>query len=101
MTAAVPAYFKGKKNIYTCEICGEHIVSIDADAGVTPFLIGCAETTGGSCVGKMKSSLYRVDQNLRASHEWYRPAQPPILGFSQWVREHIEKGGLIIRRIAS
>lgn len=92
--ASVPEGFKGKKNIYTCDTCGGHIVTVDIDAGVTPFMIACkvAET----CEGRMRSSLYRVfDQSMRASFEWYRPGAPQSL--SAHTLDHVMKGGLLLR----
>ncbi|MGX9389778.1 hypothetical protein ACWX0K_10870 [Nitrobacteraceae bacterium UC4446_H13] len=92
--ASEASSFKGKKNIYTCDTCGGHIVTVDIDAGVTPFMIACkvAET----CEGTMRSSLYRVfDQSMRASHEWYRPAPPEALTGSQL--DHVMMGGLLLR----
>lgn len=94
---AVPTEFQGKKNIYTCEVCHKHIVTVDRDAGVTPFTVACQCTSG--CKGWMKSSLYRVfDQSMKPSHEWYRPSAVVVL--TGWEKDHVEKGGLLFRRIA-
>lgn len=87
--------FLSKKNIYTCEGCGAHIVTVDVDDGTTPYLTPCTETSG--CGRLMRSSLYRVDQNMKPSHEWYRPSS--TAEFSQHTRDHVEKGGLLLRRI--
>ncbi len=93
--AAVADTFKGKKNIYVCESCKGHIVTVDRDAGVTPFLIRCEASAG--CGGRMKSSLYRVfDQSMRASHEWYRPAAPQVLTGN--TLDHVMHGGLLLRK---
>ena len=68
-----PPGFKGKKNIYTCRKCCGHIVTVDVDDGVTPFMLKCRATEG--CDGTMHSSLYRVfDQKMAAAFEWYRPS---------------------------
>ena len=97
MTLAAPTYFQGKKNIYTCEACHEHVVTVDRDAGVTPFTIACQCTSG--CKGWMKSSLYRVfDQSMKATFEWYRPSATEVL--EPWEATHVGKGGLLLRRIA-
>ena len=89
--------YKGKKNIYTCEECHEHIVTVDVDDGTTPFLTGCVCTKG--CAGLMKSSMYNVfHQSVNAEWEWYRPSVFSHL--SEGTRDHIAKGGLILRRAA-
>lgn len=93
----VPTSFQGMKNIYTCEVCHEHVVTVDRDGSVTPFLIGCQVTHG--CAGKMKSSLYRVfDQSMKATFEWYRPSALEVL--EPWEAQHVAKGGLLLRRIS-
>lgn len=70
--------FKGKKNIYTCDKCKGHVVTVDVDRGVTPFMIECKSTLG--CKGMMRSSMYRVfDQDMRPDFEWYRPSAVEIV----------------------
>lgn len=97
-TPATPAGFKNRKNIYVCDRCAGHIVTVDLEEGVTSFLIQCEATAG--CKGMMKSSLYRVyDQSMRASHEWYRPTLVERL--TPYDREHVRKGGLLLRRAAA
>lgn len=88
--------YQGKKNIYVCEACHGHIVTVDADEGVTPFLTPCCVTKG--CKGMMKSSLYRVfDQSIAPSHEWFRPH--PDARFSPSGMEHVSRGGLLLRKL--
>ncbi len=84
-------------NIYTCNQCGLHIVTKDADQGTTPFLTNCRCTVG--CQGMMQSSFYRVfdpDGIMRWTHEWYSPTV--LLNMSPAVLEHVRKGGLLLRR---
>jgi hypothetical protein len=91
-----PEGFKGKKNIYTCEACHGHIVTVDVDEGVTPFMLTCKAHE--RCSGTMLSSLYCVyDQSMAASHEWYRPASTADL--SPGLLEHVLKGGLLLRPV--
>ncbi len=93
--AAKPEGFKGKKNIYVCEKCKGHVVSVDVDQGVTPFTIDCKATA--FCSGWMKSSMYRVwDQDMRADWEWYRPPVVQIL--SPQAQAHVDQGGLLLRK---
>jgi hypothetical protein len=92
------ARFQGKKNIYTCQACFEHIVTVDLDDGVTPFMINCRCTEG--CKGMMQSSMYRVfDQTMRAGFEWYKPASSADLPPGS--REHVEQGGLLLRKVGA
>jgi hypothetical protein len=89
---------QGKKNIYTCEACRGHVVTVDKDAGTTPFMIGCKVTEG--CNGKMTSSFYRVfDQKMAAAYEWYRPDATEITTLDSATRHHVELGGLLLRKI--
>lgn len=84
----------GKKNIYTCERCHGHIVTVDIDDGVTPFMIACCARP--RCNGMMKSSMYRVfDQGMAASHEWYRPG--PTANLKPGEIDHVMRGGLLLR----
>lgn len=90
--------FRGKKNIYTCDKCFGHIVTVDVDRGVTPFTIDCKVTF--DCKGWMQSSMYRVfDQSMRADYEWYRPSTVEAHPFH--MQEHIQRGGLILREARS
>jgi hypothetical protein len=86
----------GERNIYTCDACFGHIVTVDLVEGVTPFMISCRATEG--CKGTMQSSMYRVfDQRMKPSHEWYKPDATELETLKPGTREHVEKGGLLIR----
>lgn len=86
--------YQGKKNIYVCEKCQGHVVTVDVDAGVTPFMLGCKATDG--CKGMMKSSMYRVyDQTMKAAFEWH--LQSSTVGMSEAMNHHTEMGGLSLR----
>lgn len=88
--------YKGKLNIYRCRKCRGHIVTRDLDHGVTPFMTSCHATP--DCTGLMQSSMYRVfDQEIRASHVWYRPEQGERL-FSGGELQHLQSGGLLLRK---
>jgi len=94
--------FVGRKNVYRCagtstdrsNGCGASIVTVDRDAGVTPFLTGCS-----ACKGYAQSSMYRVDQALAPTHEWYRP--DTLAGLTPATVDHVLRGGLILRAIVS
>ena len=80
-------------NQYTCSTCGGTITTIDRNVGTTPMMLVCRATEG--CYGSMHSHMYTVDQNLTPDHEWYKPAKLP----KGEMREHVQMGGLLIRRI--
>lgn len=85
-----------KLNIYVCNVCGDHIVTVDLVVGVTPFMVGCRATEG--CKGFMKSSMYRVfNQKMRPDFEWYRP--DGLDGLTQGEVSHVQQGGLLLRPV--
>lgn len=93
-----PHSFKGKKNIYVCPDCYDHIVTVDRDHGVTPFMIKCQRTK--ICGGMMESSIYRVfDQRMNAEFEWYTPGPEDLIKQTPSVRYHVDRGGLLMRKI--
>jgi hypothetical protein len=95
-----PEGYQGKKNIYVCDQCHGHIVTVDRDAGTTPFTTDCCVTV--SCKGWMKSSMYRVfDQDIAATHEWYKPSSVEAESMPQHVQHHIDQGGLLLRKIVN
>ena len=97
---------KGEKNWYICK--NDHVlITVDRDQGTTPFMTPCRYP---GCGTSGQSSFYRVDNRVRASHEWYKPKSVLILWFKYRLRKrgkwiyrstihHIEKGGLILRKI--
>lgn len=92
----------GRENVYSCETCGGHIVTVDRDPGVTPMFLGCRATDG--CTGRMHSNGY-PDPATKPAHigpatwEWFRPASTK--GMSAGMRQHVEQGGLELREIAT
>lgn len=99
------AHFDGKggfknehrKNLYQCERDPSHlIVTVDLEPGVTPFSIGCDRCKEEGRTASMKSGMYIVHPLTVATHEWYRPDS--MEGQSPWTREHLENGGLILRK---
>lgn len=82
-------------NQYTCSSCGGVITTIDRNEGVTPWMLTCRATEG--CGGTMRSHGYTVDTSLKPDHEWYTPAKLP----KGEMREYVQMGGLLIRRIES
>lgn len=98
----------GKKNVYTCEGCGESIVTVNLEEGVTPFMVGCRINgcseqlpPGRAIAPAMKSHFYRVDQTLEPTHEWYRPRGSALSKLSATAQEHVANGGLLLREVAA
>jgi hypothetical protein len=92
--------FKGQRNIYVCDSCHGHIVTVDLEDGTTPFAIPCKATL--KCTGMMKSSMYRVyDQSMAADHEWFKPTEKEVRKMSLSSQEHWRLGGLFLRRVES
>lgn len=88
--------FQGKKNIYTCASCGEHVVTVDIHEGVTPFMIQCRSDKSPGCKGLMQSSMYRVfDQSMKPDFEWYKPSAVEHVELAS--RDHVSQGGLLLR----
>lgn len=83
-----------KKNLYR-GVCGHWTVTIDRDPGVTPFMTCCPQ-----CGETVQSAFYRIPHDLTATHEWYRPAREEYEGLSRGSKEHVLKGGLLLRPIA-
>ena len=86
-------------------ICPEgHITStVDVDEGVTPAMIGC---THKGCDESSGSSFYPTDRPIPAfipkpAWEWYRPEPLEAVQLDKWDYDHVEKGGLLLRRRTS
>jgi len=86
---------KGRKNGYICKTCDRRIITIDVDNGTTPFMFKCCATK--DCEGFMISMFYSIPQSLPAQYEWFRPDS--LDGYSSEMIEHINKGGLDLRKI--
>lgn len=83
----------GKLNAYQCRDCRAHVVTIDREPGVTPFLVRCR-----NCGGEAQSAFYRLGPNHTPTYEWVRPES--LDGLDAGSIEHIRNGGLILRPIA-
>lgn len=86
--------YKGRINQYHCAACGETITTIDSDEGTSAFTVPCEK-----CGLVMYSKLYRVAQDLTPTHEWY--ASKIKKNMSPAMKQHIELGGLLFRKIES
>ena len=87
----------GRKNQYTCTTCKKSIISVDRDAGTTPFMVACVDYP--TCKGMMRSSFYKIDQTLEPTHEFYRMTDEAAALTSPRMMQHHLLGGLAFRKI--
>ena len=67
------------------------------DEGVTPFLVTCKTP---DCGRRAHSLCYSEQcQVFEATHEWFRPSLADMAYESASMRDHVERGGLVLRRI--
>lgn len=88
-----------KINVYTCETCGNSIVTVDREDGVTSMTLKCRAVS--TCQGRMFSCMYRVPQHLKPTWEWYKPVGAELDGLTESQRDHVQQGGLMLRKILS
>ena len=94
----------GAENVYTCPICHGYTVTIDRAEGVTPFMLDCrASGKPGDCNGKAESSFYpkgpRPKHIPAPSWEWYKPEADEYKFLSGPIKDHVDMGGLLLRKI--
>lgn len=92
----------GKKNVYICEKCKRKTITVNLADGVTPFMIQCRADGMAAvkvCDGMAQSSFYMVDQSLPADWGWYKPSPDQIEKMSAPERDHVQRGGLKLRRL--
>jgi hypothetical protein len=85
---------ENKINKYTCYGCAAETVTVDSDNGTTPFQIPCPK-----CGKSAVSALYRVSQDMKATHEFYRPSFQRFQNLHPAIKQHVGMGGLLLRRI--
>lgn len=95
----------GRENVYVCPECNGYTVTIDVDAGVTPFLLKCRAKGDGMCTGMAVSSCYpkgpRPTNMPAPAWEWYKPKGMDYQKLSSEMKRHVDKGGLYIRARAA
>lgn len=84
-------------NMYTCTSCSRFIVTVDRVEGTTPMMLACRAMPG--CQGMSYSAFYRVRPGLVPDHEWYRPEGAEYDALNDAMKQHVDMGGLDIRRI--
>lgn len=82
-------------NVYTCRSCGHQVKTVDENFGVTPMFITCDK-----CNDMMNSAMYKDTlPNERPTKGWYRPSFAEFQSLSEYGRNHVLKGGLLLRDI--
>lgn len=86
-------------NGYRCDKCQSIMWVKHVAKGVTPMYLKCRSRVG--CPGTGISLMYRVPVLLNApvKWEWYRPNQREYDGLSTSMKDHVNRGGLMIREI--
>jgi len=82
---------KGRINQYVCAL-GHTITTINRDEGTTAMMVPCFQD---GCSAFASSRFYLVDQSLTPNYEWYKPNKLP----RGPMREHVQMGGLLLRKI--
>jgi hypothetical protein len=87
-------------NGYTCERCGGVTMTYHVDEGTTPMFLMCRATVG--CEGQAVSMMYPpgpVPPDLAAlpRWEWYRPSKRALKHMNPGMRDHVERGGVVLR----
>ena len=89
-----------RRNAYTCDVCDQHLVTVDTDEGCTPMMIPCEVTP--NCPGTMHSHWYSgavVKSSIPTTHEFRRPTPEEYLLLTPAFQEHIDAGGLELYRL--
>jgi len=97
-----------RENVYICETCAGHTVTVDVDEGVTPFMIQCRAKDLSTdiaiipgCKGMAYSEMYpkgpRPEHISPPKWEWYKPTPDEFEKLSEEMKNHIYRGGLNIR----
>lgn len=98
--------FQGRFNVYTCPD-GHQTVTLDVDDGVTPMFLGCRhDGTETACNLMAESACYPdgpMPESLREAYEefgweWYRPSMKWARRQGPEMLDHVERGGLVLRR---
>ena len=87
-----------RENVYTCT-AGHMTLKVDVDEGVTPFMTRC---THAGCRERATSACYprgpKPADYPAPSHEWYKPSRKEAKKLDAGSREHVKKGGLLMRK---
>ena len=92
-----------RENVYTCPKCHGFTVTVDVDEGVTPMFLKCrASGSEGDCDGNAVSAMYpkgpRPSYVPAPSWEWFKPTGKAYKKLSPAMKDHVDRGGLDIRK---
>jgi hypothetical protein len=86
-----------RRNAYFCSHCRKTTITVDVDSGVTPMFILCPY-----CSATASSFMYQLPGcmhiNIKADYEWYHPIGLDYDKLSVGEKDHVDKGGLIMRK---
>jgi hypothetical protein len=94
-------------NAYKCGQCGRVAITIDIHRGVTPMTMAC-RVAPAICDGTMQSMMYPdngapppdsyLAQYRDRVFHWYRPGQAEFIELDKSSKDHVMRGGLLIRK---
>lgn len=96
----------GRINGWQCDTCHEVAYCVHVHNGVTPMFLACraegVDPEEAKCKGTGKSLWYPSDPPPphvidAVQWEWYTPTPAELRVRSQGDREHVRKGGVLIR----
>lgn len=87
----------GGPNPYQCKACGQLTITVHLHHGVTPMFLACKR-----CGGEAVSAMYPdgpipAELAHEAVWEWYRPGQDEYGRLVGARRDHIDRGGVMLR----
>lgn len=93
----------GAINAWNCPDCKRNTVAIHVDEGVTPMFLRCRRTEG--CNGMASSAMYPdppIPEHIidALEWEWYKPADADLQSLDSEMRDHVDRGGLILRPLS-
>lgn len=120
----------GKKNLYVCDCCHKAVATWEVDEGVTPMFLACrveGDPSPDKCQGTMQSQMYppepwpgrmtahlsSVEKNGQVTtvevevatppvtYEWFKPDGRSYRKLPPEMRDHVDRGGLDLRRRSS
>lgn len=88
-------------NGYKCQDCGQITMTYHVDDGVTPMFLACRATE--DCTGRAVSMMYPpgplpAELAELPRWEWYRPSRRAVRRMDRAMRDHVARGGLVLRR---
>lgn len=93
-----------RRNAYLCPDCMKLHITVDVADGVTPMFIkceGCGKTAssfGYQLPGILHGAPTPSGKSLSPEFEWYKPGDTEYLKLSVAEKEHVDKGGLLMRK---